>query len=32
MSLKIPTGYVVVEYGIKIHTGDLAVDYGDVDL
>ena len=24
--------YVVVEYVIKIHTGDLAVDYGDVDL
>ena len=22
----------MVEYGIKIHTGDLAVDYGDVDL
>ena len=32
MSLLIPTWYVVVEYGIKIHTGDLAVDYGDVDL
>ena len=22
----------MVESGIKIHTGDLAVDYGDVDL
>ena len=22
----------MVEYGIKIHTGDLAIDYGDVDL